>query len=36
MQVFLSHQLQIFLDGFGSQRVLPEDQDVVVGTAVHL
>ena len=36
VQVLLSHQLQVLLDGFGGQRVLPEDQDVVVGTSIHL
>ena len=36
VQVLLPHQLQIFLDGLGGQRVLPEDQHVVVRTAVHL
>lgn len=36
VKVFLSHQLQILLNGFGGQRVLPEDQHIVVCTAVHL
>lgn len=36
MQVLLPNQLQVLFDGFGGQRVLPEDQHVVVGAAVHL
>lgn len=36
MQVLLPNQFQVLFDGFGCQRVLPEDQHVVVGAAVHL
>lgn len=36
VQVLLSNQLQIFLHGLSGQRVLPEDQDIVLTAAVHL
>lgn len=36
VQVLLSHQLQVLLHGLGGQRVLPEDQHVVLAAAVHL
>ena len=36
VQVLLSHQFEVLLDGFSGQRVLPKDEHVMVGTSVHL
>lgn len=36
LQVLLPHQLEVFLDGLGCQRVLPEDEVLVLATAIHL
>lgn len=36
LQVLLPHQLEIFLDGLGCQRVLSEDEVFVLAAAIHL
>lgn len=36
LQVLLSHQLEVLLDGLGGERVLSEDQVLVLAAAVHL
>lgn len=36
LQVLLPHQLEVFLDGLGRQRVLSEDEVLVLAAAIHL
>lgn len=36
LQVLLPHQLEVFLNGLGRQRVLSEDEVLVLAAAIHL
>lgn len=36
MEVLLSYQLEVFLNGFSGNGVFSEDQDIMLSTTIHL
>lgn len=36
LKIFLAHEFEVLLDGFGAQRILTKDQVLVLATSVHL